>query len=307
MNILADYLNGNVQVKLYSNGTKIIECPDDEIPEMDYPMSMDVKITNYCDLGCSFCHEMSTKEGKHGDLNKLEKLLRQLPEGTELAFGGGNPLDHPDLFEFFGRLIRDYHLVPSMTINARHIHKHKDLINRMINEAVVYGVGISINSDDFNFDIINDIEDTSNCVYHIITGVNTPKIFKRIKESKINKVLLLGYKTVGRGIEYNSKNNDQIDEIISEFAKYFTDPNREDLLYCFDNLAVEQLNMKTKVTEDQWENNYMGEDGQFTMYVDAVEQIFALSSTSYDRQPLGNRKMKDIFSQIKHNAKNKNK
>ena len=294
MNILADYMNGNVHIRLYDNGTKIIECPDDVIPEMEYPMSMDVKITNYCDLGCAFCHEMSTINGKHGNLNKLEKLLRQLPEGTELAFGGGNPLAHPDLVEFFGKLVRDYHLVPGITINSKHIVEYKDLINELIDQGLVYGVGISI-SDDFDFSIIDNINDTKNCVYHIIAGVNDISILNKIRESKINKVLILGYKTVGRGINYKDEN---VDLIIQNYYDNLKD-YQKGLHLNFDNIAVEQLDLQRLVTPEYWESHYMGNDGQFTMYIDAVEEIYALSSTSYNRKKLENMSMKSIFSNIK--------
>ena len=62
MNLLGIYKNGNFTTKLFSDGTKIRETEDDEfIP--DFAENMDIKISNYCDMGCYFCHEGSTKYG----------------------------------------------------------------------------------------------------------------------------------------------------------------------------------------------------------------------------------------------------
>ena len=48
----------------------------------------------------------------------------------------------------------------------------------------------------------------------------------------------------------------------------------------FDNLALEQGLVQRQVTEEVWEQHYMGEDGQFSMYVDAVRQQWARTSTA---------------------------
>ena len=75
MEILHSYINGNVKVTLYTDGTKIQEWSDDELANPIFPNSMDIKITNFCDLNCKFCHEMSNINGKHGDLEFLKSIL----------------------------------------------------------------------------------------------------------------------------------------------------------------------------------------------------------------------------------------
>lgn len=51
--VLHSYLNGNVNITLFEDGTKIMSYVEE--PNMDFPHSIDIKITNKCDLGCSFC------------------------------------------------------------------------------------------------------------------------------------------------------------------------------------------------------------------------------------------------------------
>ena len=98
MTTINKYQNGNTEVTIFSDGTKTREYFD--TPFVDHPESIDVKITDYCDMGCSYCHESSTVSGVHGDLVKLLEIIKPLPSGVELAIGGGNPLVHPGLVPF---------------------------------------------------------------------------------------------------------------------------------------------------------------------------------------------------------------
>ena len=59
----------------------------------------------------------------------------------------------------------------------------------------------------------------------------------------------------------------------------------------FDNLALEQLNIKKYVSPEDWKTHYMGDDGSFTMYIDLVKEefaknIFQTGVLSHDDRPL---------------------
>lgn len=62
------YQNGNYDVKIYSDGTKVRTTEDDEFIAQ-FPENIDCKITNKCDMGCAFCHENSVVDGLHGNIN----------------------------------------------------------------------------------------------------------------------------------------------------------------------------------------------------------------------------------------------
>lgn len=280
MKLLHKYLNGNVLVSLYEDGTKTQEWPDDENPMPIYPNSFDLKITNYCDLNCSFCHEMSTTRGAHGDMRIMLDLVEQLPAGTEIAIGGGNPLAHPDLFIFLGRC-KELGLVPNITINFKHILPYSDVINDLILLKLVYGIGISIDETS-DLKIMNMISDLSNVVYHVIIGVHSINILEKIKESPVKKVLLLGYKDVGRGIHFH---DEKVDFLVNDWyiniEKYI-----KKIHLSFDNLAIKQLDVQRFLTKKEWDTFYCGNDGEFTFYIDLVKQQYALSSTSSNRYSL---------------------
>ena len=120
---LYSYTNGNYQVTLLKDGTKIRECKG-SVFRPDFPESMDIKITNWCNMGeiCTHCHEASYKNGKQGNLQDLLNRLVGLPPGVELAIGGGNPLSHDDLDVFLDR-VRKMGLVPNITINELHLNE----------------------------------------------------------------------------------------------------------------------------------------------------------------------------------------
>ncbi len=66
----------------------------------------------------------------------------------------------------------------------------------------------------------------------------------------------------------------------------------------FDNLALEQLKIKNHVTKEDWDRFFQGEDGTRTMYIDAVEQKFAKTSTSERRYAVLDNVI-DMFNIIK--------
>ena len=293
MKLLNKYLNGNVTVTLFDNGTKIQEWDDNEGAHPDYPNSMDIKITDYCDAGCKWCHEKSTINGKHADLEYLLEIIQELPRGTELAIGGGNPLDHPGLVPFLISC-KSLGLVPNLTVNYKHACrvKYTDLINKLLDNNLIYGLGISILDNFIEYDITK-FNKRDNIVYHVIAGVNDLSILDKIKNSCVQKCLILGYKNYGRGENYLSP------EVVSNLSNWTDNLGQyiKKIHLSFDNLALKQLGIKEYLTEDEWSRFYCGSDGSFTMYIDAVEQKYAMSSTNSNKYDLvGN--IKDIFANI---------
>lgn len=294
MKLLNKYLNGNVTVTLFDNGTKIQEWNDNEQPNPDYPNSMDIKITNYCNAGCNWCHEKSNIDGKHADLEYLLDFLQELPKGTELAIGGGNPLDHPGLVPFL-ETCKSLGLIPNLTVNYKHACriKYTDLINKLLDNNLIYGLGISIPDNFIEYDI-SKFNKKDNIVYHVIAGVNDISILDKIKESPVKKCLILGYKNYGHGEKYYSE---KVQTCLNDWNKNLGQYIKK-IHLSFDNLALKQLNIKQYLTNEEWNQFYCGGDGSFTMYIDAVEQKYAMSSTNPNKYDLvGN--MKDIFSNIK--------
>lgn len=271
------YINGNTKVTLLEDGTKIREY--ENTPLVIHPESIDVKITDYCDMGCSYCHESSTTKGKQGNLITLMDVIKDLPAGVELAIGGGNPLSHTELLWFLYRL-KEKGLIANITINQGHLGSYQSLIQFLIKEELIHGVGISITNNNFKY-IKPLLQLSNNIVYHIICGVNQPSILDtlynlNLSQNRDTKILVLGYKQFGFGINYFSQEVEDNIQIWKRKLRYYTNK----LILSFDNLSIEQLEIKKWFTKEGWQQFYMGDDFQFTMYIDAVKQEYAPTSRS---------------------------
>lgn len=284
MNRFVKYQNGNYSVVLDTlTGTKIREN-DLEFFKADFPESMDIKITNRCDVGCPMCHENSTKDGLHGDIMS-DSFIDKLHPYTELAIGGGNPLEHPDIVPFLEKC-KKLNLVPSMTVNQIHFENNIELLKRLVDEKLIYGLGVSLVCEDDEF--IAKIKQFPNVVIHVINGMGAcPETLKKLAYNNF-KILILGYKEFRRGVDHYVVAGDRIElkkQKLYDMLPQIINENWFDVV-SFDNLAIKQLDVKRLMSDEDWEQFYMGDDGQATMYVDMVNREFAKSSTSTERYPL---------------------
>jgi hypothetical protein len=302
MKLLYQYTNGNTNVSIYDDGTKVREY--DGVPQPVHPESMDVKITNMCDGACLWCHEKSLPDGDHADLNALLKKIQGLPAGAEIAIGGGNPLMHPDLVPFLVALSKQG-LVANMTINQKHLEKSQDQLSSLIKEKLIYGVGISYSDPKYLPFVAPLMALTDNIVFHVIMGVNPVEVVEELnsfcgEQEKPCKILILGYKDYGFGSRYLFLQNEKVEQNKLRWYRYLAQYfNENNLTISFDNLAITQLNLKRFFTEKAWEKFYMGDDGIFTMYIDAVKQEFAMSSTSSKRTSFEDSSLLNFFQNLR--------
>lgn len=316
MKKIANYKNGCVDVTIYDDGTKIREWDDEKYgiePELEFPESADIKVTNFCDAECFMCHEQSTTQGKHGNLEKLSDMIERsnLPEGIEFAIGGGNPLTTPGIEKFLEIEKSRNHII-NVTMNYNHISpngKYRQQTIDYLKRGLIKGLGVSVM--DYNLEnFLNDkeLQDvSSNIVIHIIEGINS---FYNVKKKLFNcnwkhpKVLILGKKNFGR---YGMLSEDKkvIDdkqttiwrENILDFLKEFNG------VTSFDNLALERLDVLSKLPKEVVDMSYMGRDGNHTMYLDFVKEEYGRQSTSKDRKPIVNKTFREIYKDVYQHRK----
>ena len=280
MKEIGSYINGNYNVKIFDDGTKIRYSKEDEF-KAEFPECMDIKITNYCDRNCKMCHENSTIEGKHGDILNVN-FINTLNPYTEIALGGGNPLSHPDLVQFL-KICRSKRIIVNMTVNQIHFMNNLNFIDILIERKLIHGLGVSlVNATD---DFFNELNKRNNTVLHIINGLINEETLNKLYNKNL-KILILGYKQFRRGIDLYNK-----DFIEIETNKLMLYNNLKTLIekskvVSFDNLAIEQLKVKRLMSEEEWNEFYMGDDGKFTMYIDLVNKQFAKCSISTQRYDL---------------------
>lgn len=293
MNIIGRYQNGNYNVTILSDGTKIREN-DLDFFEPAFAENCDVKITDKCDGGCAFCYEGCTINGKHGDILNY-KFLDTLHPYTELAING-NDLTHPDLFVFLQKMM-DKKIIVNMTVNQVHFEKYYSLIRFLIQQKAIHGIGISLNKPTEKF--VNMVKEFPNAVIHTINGILSPDDYEILKDNGL-KVLILGYKQLRRGVDYYDSNEvdvckkqDWLYDNLKEMLNHFE-------VVSFDNLAINQLDVKRLIDEDKWDEFYMGDDGNYTFYIDLVEGTFAKNSLSMERWPIMDN-IDDMFNKVRNN------
>ena len=294
MNIIGRYKNGNYMVTLLDDGTKIREN-DLDFFEPSFAENCDVKITDKCDGGCAFCYEGCTPFGRHGDIIN-PKFLDTLHPYTELAING-NDLSHPHLVPFLQKM-RDKRIVVNMTVNQIHFEKNFELIEVLVGNKLIHGLGVSLREPTDNF--INMISQFPNAVIHVINGVVS--VYDLIYLSGHNlKILILGYKTLRRGESYYAE-NDEVINVLQEdlnkclFPEIITNGWFD--VVSFDNLAIKQLHVQEHMPKEKWDTFFMGDDGNYTFYIDMVDGVFAKNSLSTERWPIMDN-IDDMFKKVR--------
>jgi hypothetical protein len=229
------------------------------------------------------CHEGSSVQGKHGDLEELSGVLSMLPGGQELAIGGGDALSHPDLIPFLQRC-KEQGLICNITVNQKQLDRDVATLRRLIGDKLVYGIGLSVTNPILWSEDELWFADYEHTVCHLIIGVHTVDDVKTLKQFGFKKFLLLGYKVFGRGVDYYLKNGKIIDNNISKWEEHILKLFKGCII-SFDNLSIEQLKLKDKLPQKLWDVSYMGQEFHHTMYIDTVEKEFAPTS----RSPLSER------------------
>lgn len=303
--MLASYVNGNYNVEIYSDGTKIRFGNVDEFKPA-FPENIDVCITKKCDGSCPYCYEGCTINGDHGYIYDWEEQnipnwMLSLKPGTELAINGNN-LDHPHL-ERMLKVLRNRSIITNITINQRHLAQNFSKLVDWQERGLIYGVGISLSdaTDPFLEVALNDLD---NVIIHVIAGILTVDDLIYLQAMK-PKLLILGYKNLGRATQYSLSHADEIVDNIMTLKKNLPIFVKNDYLsgVCFDNLALEQLDVKEILfnnNDEAWSQFYMGDDGGFTMYIDTVAGKYAKNSCmpQEERYDIGDKTVDEMFRHI---------
>ena len=296
MKVLGKYRNGNYIVTILEDGTKIRATKDDDFVPA-FSENCDCKITDKCSQNCAFCYEGCTREGNHGDLFSY-KFIESLHPYTELAMNG-NDLDHPQLDQFLQHL-KDKNVIANLTVNQNQFLMNYDKLKTLQNNGLINGIGVSLIKA--NDELCEKMKSLKNVVLHTIVGILSEKDISFLKNKGL-KILILGYKDLHRGKLYHithcpdiMNNKKYLYDNLAEIQKMFE-------VLSFDNLAINQLDVKRIVPVENWDEFYMGDDGGFTFYIDVVKGEFAKNSLSDERFPIGDLSIDEMFNFIQEKYK----
>lgn len=309
------YSNGNYNVVIFKDGTKVRYNDEDSLVP-DFPECVDLKITDKCNLKCPMCHESSVCNGRHADLQDCMDFVSSMHPYTEVAIGGGNPMCYPGLKNLLIEC-SNANVIPNMTVNIEHLkdpHTWFKVADYLTND-LLNSVGVSVPFW-YNKRQLRILKDDkfmtpgfkASTVLHMIIGLNTVKQMKELY-GKGFKLLLLGYKTKGRGKELREKSKDaeKIDKNTLELMNNLEEVIKGFNVVSFDNLAIKQLGIGQFCKERNLDFSkiYMGDDGDYTMYVDMVRREYAISSTNETRYSIETMDATEIFKSVQNIKKNR--
>lgn len=295
MKLIGKYQNGNCDVSIYSDGTKIRYTDDDDFAP-EFAECCDVKITDKCSQGCKWCYEGCKKTGKHADLlgDSNINFVNSLHPYTEIAING-NDLDHPQL-EGFLNLLKVKQVIVNITVNQNQFLKNFDKLKAWQKNLLVRGIGVSLL--EANNELVEKMKQLDNVVLHTINGILSKEDIDMLKGKDL-KILILGYKNLKRGAKYLEENPDKV-KVNQMYLKTALPSLLGDFnVISFDNLSLEQLEVKRMVSDEEWDAMYMGDDGQFTFYVDLVKGEYAKSSLEKKRYKINGKTCDEMFKHIR--------
>ena len=300
MHKIATYKNGNTLTTIYDDGTKTHFTMDDEF-KFEFPESHDISISQCCDNGCEWCYYGCSPTGKHGKLTGW-KFFETMRPYTEIAINLQYPMPD-DLFSFLFEMHRR-NIIVNVTVNQNHFMRPdvRKFLREAIGDGLIKGVGISL-TDPTQDGFIDMIKQYSNTVIHVIAGI-TPWEDIQYLMGRSLKILILGYKQTGRGKKYYDGLfipiitqmkylEGGLDEVINGFK-----------VVSFDNLAIEQLHIKDKLSDKEWETFYGGDDGTVTFFIDLVKGVFARNSLSRIVYPIGDKTIDEMFEIVRKEKTN---
>lgn len=277
LKLMSCYKNGNHFTALFHDGTKLKKTINEKDDHFiyEFPSNFDLHINNKCDAGCPYCHENSTPNGETPSLKDFvnSKFYDSVKSGTEMAIGGGNIFESPDI-EVLLKANAKKGIVSNVTVNQRHVVKNLDTLKRWVEKKLVYGIGLSLvdSSDRTFWDAVDQLGE--NVVIHVIAGILSKNDYFFLRN---RKVLILGYKNLRRGAAYFS---DEVQKRINELKLDLINLSNRVAVLSADCLAIEQLDFKTvlNIKDIDWNFLYQGSDTDVkdadgnitcsTMYID---------------------------------------
>ena len=297
------------------NGNRaVFSFKDDPAPFTPLtPMLVDFKLTDWCDAGCEFCYMNSTTAGKHIDKNKLYSFVNDLANAQvfEISVAGGEPTKCPDFLLFLQELNR-------VGITANFTTKSLDWLEDRGRADQILGL---IGAFALSASAVTEIErvldifkyrkySISKFTVQLIPAVLSEYTFERILKfcrSAGIRVTLLGFKEVGRGVEFKTRMNtrfvQKFDEstwlnVIQRLSKTHECP----ALSIDTTLANRYVKQLEALDIPTW--LYHVEEGKYSAYIDSVENKFGPSSyhldklIDYNENNCDYNKIKHLFSKI---------
>jgi len=209
------------------NGTRFSLSFDENIKDFrpSVPLLVDIKITDQCKSGCSFCYQNSSPKGEHATIQNINLLSAALDELKvfEIAIGGGEPTEHPHFCEIIyssNNFVKNFstrnsYATKEFLAGLSDLEKEPHIISSGLAAYRIkngikkrYGAcALTIDSEHDVKRIVESLPKTARnkLAFHYVMGTSNEETYKNILQACSVfdvPIVLLGYKHFGRGVTY---------------------------------------------------------------------------------------------------------
>lgn len=274
------YVNGNRLVVVYDDGRKERYASIDATHSTykpTRPENIDVNLSYKCNVGCEFCYLGAKPKGTKWtyDSTTLDQLFNNIDlRGLEVAMNLNSDNDDMSLYINVATYLNQQGAHPNFTINAKTFIERKSEL-----QDIDYSwLGISCHDiNEFNLvelELNRSSFNKNKVVIHVINGIINIDELIAVKSNI--KILILGYKSIGRGLKYKSLNN--LNRYIS--SSDIDNLSKHSNVIGFDSLALNQIDLSHREDYDEF---FLGPDGTASFYIDLVKMKYSTSSTTKNK------------------------
>lgn len=265
-----------------STGAKIRFSFDDldrRIEKASAPELIDLRITNYCTMGCPYCYMDSGLNGKHAE--NITDIVYPLADlGVfEVAIGGGEPTEHPKFAELVGSLHR-HGIVPNFSTrnhNWFHVPANRELLQKV--GKVGFSVSNSRETRNFCEDVVDRYDLHHKIAFHVVDETMRRYDLQSLLSLACDRsidVTILGFKEVGRGKGFAKKSDSWI-----EAVRAMREAKQPLPRIGIDTAIVQGYGKELKKLHVH-SVLLAGGEGKFSMYIDLVDGVVGRSSYERD-------------------------
>lgn len=294
-----------------NSGSRITFSFEDDPKEStkpEYPYLVDIKITDFCDLGCAYCYQGSTKNGLKCD----NSFFYDIKNVFEIVLGGGEVTRDREHFISVLNVIRyraGEHVNINFTTRTLDWLNDEKYAQEILSKTKTFAFSVDeknqnqleklINIFDYRWNVENNElyknKPSIQIIPEIMGDYCLEKILRICKNNFI-KVVLLGYKETGRGIDYKKVKYNTIDDrflrVLDKLVKDQMCPN-----ISVDTAMISKYHDTISNILPSW--LYHKEEGKYSMYIDLVTKQFAPSSYHLDMlKPIEHKSFEEIFSEV---------
>ena len=239
------------------------------------PLIVDVKPSDICGFGCTFCYEDSTMGGKECTPERFLEIAKYLDSigVQQIAIGGGDPrFFWGDRFvETIITLSRETDFIINFTTRSNILVQE---FFKVAPSDKHFGIGYSAITPNSYNELLKKAPENIHVVLQYVTRLLNPSnLFSLIENTdERGHILLLGYKEIGRGKTFVSK------ELSSEELKMALRIAEErGVTLSVDTLLVKQYPFLKEIYPDR----VLDREGLYSCYVDITEDLCFVSPASY--------------------------